>query len=264
MVPSVVKLLGRVPTPISSLPFLEADMSDLNEHEQLIRGLPLMARLSKEDLGSLASLGQVRSHRAGTYIFHQGDPGDSIYIILEGGLRISRISESGKESILALMGPGEACGELALLDGRPRSASAAATGVTKTLVVGRPDFIRWLSTRPGAALCLLETLSLLVRRKDEALADLAFLELSLRLARQLLDLAARAQDTQALDGRQGVTRIHVTQEGLASMLGVSRESVNKELNRLARDCWIELGRGSVTLADPESLREFAFGGEGLN
>lgn len=230
----------------------------VDKHEQIIRGLPLLARLPGEDLQALAVLGRVREYPSGAVVFNQGDSGDALYVIIEGQLRISLVSPSGEESTLALMGPGEACGDLALLDGRPRSASAIATGHTRTLVITREEFIRWLSGRPRAALALLETLSLLVRRKDEAMSDLAFVELSLRLAKRLLDLASD-QEMHVKRGRSDAIRLRITQRNLAAMLGVTRESVNKELNRFARKRWIALGRGSVAVRDFSALRGFVYG-----
>jgi len=217
----------------------------MDQHEQLIRDLPLLARLPEEELHALASRGRVRTHPAGTTIFRQGDPGDSLHVVIEGSVRITVLSPTGEEATLALLGPGESCGELSLVDGRPRSASAIASQETKTLVVARNDFLGWLSERPRAALALLETLSLRMRRTDEALADLAFMNLTHRLAKRLLDLAARHPRGSSL---------RITQSELAAMLGVSRESVNKQLNLFAREGWVALGRGSVTLKDPAALR----------
>lgn len=219
-----------------------------NQHEQLIRDLPLLARLPEEDLHALASCGRVRAYPAGATIFSEGDPGDSLHVVIEGSVRIAVLSPGGEEATLALLGPGESCGELSLVDGRPRSASAIASRATKTLVVARADFLRWLSERPRAALALLETLSLRMRRTDEALADLAFMDLTHRLAKRLLDLAAY---------HPGGSRLRITQNELAAMLGVSRESVNKQLNLFAREGWVGLGRGSVTLRDPAALRNLA-------
>ncbi len=217
-------------------------------HEQLIRDLPLLARLADEDLSALASRGRVYAYPAGTIIFREGDPGDSLHIVISGRVRIAVLSPSGEEATLALLGPGESCGELSLLDGKPRSASAIASEATKTLVVKRDDFLRWLSGRPGAARALLETLSLRMRRTDEALADLAFMDLTQRLAKRLLDLAG---------ANPSGPRLRITQSELAAMLGASRESVNKQLNGFAREGWVALGRGSVTLKDPAALRSLA-------
>jgi CRP-like cAMP-binding protein len=221
-------------------------------HRELIRDVPLLTRLAEEDLRALAAHGKVQRHPAGAVIFQEGDPGDSLHIVIEGDVRIAVLSGSGEEATVAMLGPGEFVGDLALLDGRPRSATAIASRPTKTLVVTRDDFTRWLGQRPRAALVLLEALSLRVRRTDEALADLAFLGLPQRLAKRLLILAG---------GRSGGdvsgVRLRVTQSELGSMLGVSRESVNKQLNRFARQGWIALGRGSVTLNDIEALHDEA-------
>jgi CRP/FNR family transcriptional regulator/CRP/FNR family cyclic AMP-dependent transcriptional regulator len=221
-------------------------------HEELIRDVPLLARLPEAELRALASKGHVHDYRSGTAIFHEGDPGDALYIVISGGVRIVVASRKGEEATVALLGPGECVGDLALVDGKPRSASAIASGKTKTLVVRRDDFRTWLIERPKAMLALLETLSLRVRRTDEALADFAFLDLPQRLAKRLLDLAIAQRDGQELAG----TQIKITQAELASMLGVSRESVNKQLNQFSRDGWIALRRGVITLAQPESLRTF--------
>jgi len=221
-------------------------------HEELIRDVPLLARLPQEELKALASKGHAHTYSSGTAIFHEGDPGDALHIVIEGGVRIVVASPKGEEATVALLGPGECVGDLALLDGRPRSASAIASGATKTLVVRRDDFREWISTRPKAAVALLETLSLRVRRTDEALADFAFLDMSQRLAKRLIDLASSQQSEGKLQG----ARLRITQAELASMLGVSRESVNKQLNQFARSGWIELKRGLVTVKDPDALRTF--------
>ncbi len=229
----------------------------MNEREELIRDIPLLARLPEEDVRALASRGRVRTFASGAIIFQEGDPGDSLSIVVEGSVRIVVSSAKGEEATVALLGPGECVGDLALLDGRPRSASAIAAEHSRALVVTREEFSRWLTQRPKAAFALLETLSLRVRRTDEALTDFAFLDLAHRLAKRLLDLANAQRDVQARGALAPGARIRTTQAELGSMLGVSRESVNKQLNLFAREGWITLGRGSVTLLDPEALRTFA-------
>jgi len=214
----------------------------------LIRDVPLLARLAPQDLRALASRGRVKSYRTGAVLFREGDRGDALHIVVEGAVRVSVLSSAGGEATVAVLGPGEFLGDLALLDGRPRSASAIVLQPTKTLVVTREDFRRWLRERPQAALALLEALSLRIRRTDEQLADVAFLDAAHRLAKRLVALAAGQYGTHIRGAR-----LRVTQAELASMLGVSRESVNKHLNELARKNLVTLGRGSITLLDPDTL-----------
>jgi CRP/FNR family cyclic AMP-dependent transcriptional regulator len=221
--------------------------------ETYIRDLPLLARLPDEDLKALASRGRVRRFNAGTTIFHEGDPGDAIYVVVDGRMRMSRLSGSGTEATLAIIGAGDCTGELSLFDGRPRSATATTMQPTRAFVVSRDDFVNWVRERPSAALALLETLSLRIRRTNEIVTDLVFLDLPHRLAKHLLTMAASHSD----GGNARRPRLQVTQAELASMLGVSRESVNKQLNQFARDGWITLSRGAVILDDSEALRTFA-------
>lgn len=227
-----------------------------SQPEQLMRDLPLLARLPGEDMRALASRGRMRSYPAGTTIFSEGERGDSLHVVVEGRVRITVTSGAGDEATVAMVGPGDCFGELSLLDGRPRSASAIASTPTKTFMVTRDGFVEWVKERPAAALAIMETLSLRLRRTDEALADLAFLDLAHRLAKQLIALAS----IHTSDGPPKLdppVRISVTQGELASMLGVSRESVNKQLNLFAREGLLTLSRGAVTLLDPEALRRFA-------
>jgi CRP/FNR family cyclic AMP-dependent transcriptional regulator len=222
-------------------------------NDAYIRDLPLLARLPDDDLKALASRGRVRRCNAGTTIFHEGDPGDAIYVVVDGRIRMSRLSGSGTEATLALIGAGDCTGELSLFDGKPRSATATAMQATRTFVVSREDFVNWIKERPGASLALLETLSLRIRRTNEIVTDLVFLDLPHRLAKHLLTLASAHADGNS--ARR--PRLQVTQGELASMLGVSRESVNKQLNQFSRDGWITLSRGAVTIDDSEALRTFA-------
>lgn len=223
--------------------------------EKLIRDVPLLARLAADDMRALASKGRMRSFSSGTTIFSEGEKGDSLHVVVDGRVRITVTSGSGDEATVATIGPGDCFGEFSLLDGRPRSASAIASSATRTFMVTREAFVEWVSERPGAALAILETLSLRLRRTDEALADLAFLDLAHRLAKQLIALAS----IHTPDGPPSLDppiRIQVTQGELASMLGVSRESVNKQLNTFAREGWLTLSRGAVIIQQPEALRTY--------
>lgn len=231
---------------------MAATPESVENPEKLIRDVPLLARLGGEDVRSLAQRGRVRNYSSGTVLFHEGEPGDSLHVVVEGRIRVAVVSPTGEEATVAYIGPGDCVGEFSIFDGRPRSASAIASERTKTFVVTRDAFVEWLEDRPTAALALLETLSLRLRRADEQLADLSFLDLPHRLAKQLLHLSqAHGEKT------DGGARLRVTPGELASMLAVSRESVNKQLNFVQREGWITLGRGWVRVLDPHALRTFA-------
>lgn len=206
--------------------------------------IPLLTRLPLDDVRALASGGRTRTYSPGTVIFREGGPGDSLHVVVEGSVRITRTSREGDEATIAILHAGECFGEMALLDGGPRSANAIAAEPVKTFVVTREQFRTWLLTRPAAAVALLETLSLRLRRADDSLVDRFFLDIGQRLAKVLLErVAAQPEDP----------RLRVTQAELASTLGVTRESVNKQLAVFAREGWVKTGRGSVTVLQPEAL-----------
>ncbi|MGH2609052.1 MAG: Crp/Fnr family transcriptional regulator [Tepidiformaceae bacterium] len=222
-------------------------------HEKLIRNVPLLARLASDDVRTLAQRGRVRNYGSGSVLFHEGEPGDSLHVVVEGRIRVAVVSPTGEEATVAYVGPGDCFGEFSVFDGRPRSATGIAAEKTKTFVVTRDAFVEWLTERPQAALALLETLSVRLRRTDDALADLAFLDLPHRLAKRLLALSAEHGERTG----GGEPRLRVTQGELASALAVSRESVNKQLNFFQREGWIALGRGWVRVLDAQALRTFS-------
>lgn len=219
------------------------------EAAERLRHVPLLARLPTDDVRSLAARGRLRRFKPGDAIVREGDPGDSLFVILEGAARILVSSPTGEEATVAHLGPGDCIGEFAVLDGLPRSATAVATIGTSAVAVTRDDFRAWLGDRPAAAFALLEELSLRLRRANQGLADQLFLGLSQRLARRLVLLAA----TQGAAAPTGGTRIRITQAELASMLGVTRESVNKELQTFASRGWVRTSRGAVTVLDSDAL-----------
>ncbi len=216
--------------------------------EQLHR-VPLLARLTSEDVRTLAARGRLRRFKDGDTIVREGEAGESLFVILEGNARIVVSSATGEEATVAHLGPGECIGEFAVLDGLPRSATAVATAPTSAICVTRDDFREWLTERPEAAFALLEEMSLRLRRANQGLADHLFLGLSQRLARRLVALAGTHGNQASGDG----IRVRITQAELASMLGVTRESVNKELQAFANRGWISTARGAVIIHDLEAL-----------
>ncbi|MDZ7727892.1 MAG: Crp/Fnr family transcriptional regulator [Dehalococcoidia bacterium] len=226
----------------------EAPASAVETAEQLKR-VPLLARLASEDVRALAGRGRLRRFKSGETIVREGEPGDALYVILEGAARVVMSSPTGEEATVAHLGPGECIGEFAVLDGLPRSATAIATLNVSSVYVTREQFRIWLTERPEASFALLEELSLRLRRANQGLADQLFLGLAQRLARRLVTLAT----TQGTPATNGGLRIRITQAELASMLGVTRESVNKELQGFASRGWLSTSRGAVTVYDLQAL-----------
>jgi len=217
-----------------------------SDHRRIIRDVPLLAKLGADDLDALAECGTEREYADGDRIVNAGDTDRSLHLIMRGRARICVVSAEGEEATVARISAGECVGEMSLIDGHPRSASVIAEGPTRTFMVGHPEFVAWLAPRPDAALALLETLSLRLRKTDESLTDVFFLDVPHRLAKQLASLSG---------GKAGA-EIRITQAEQASTLGVTRESVNKALNQFKDAGWIEIGRGRVVVDDPGALQAY--------
>ncbi len=162
----------------------------------------------------------------GDVLFHEGDPGDKLYVIVEGKIKLGRTSTDGRENLLAILGPGEMFGELSLFDPGPRTATATAVAETQILGLSNEQLQRFIAGRPYVAGTLLAALARRLRRTNENLADLVFTDVPGRVAKALLDLSRRF-------GRpveNGVMVSHdLTQEELAQLVGASRETVTPSL-----------------------------------
>src|SRR3954451_6224168 len=190
----------------------------------------------------------------GETIFHEGDQGDRLYVIVEGKIKLGRTSGDGRENLLAILGPGEMFGELSLFDPGPRTATATSVGDTRLIGLGKAAFEPWLLEHPEVAQTLLQALARRLRRTNETLADLVFTDVPGRVAKALLDLSTRF-------GRptdDGILVAHeLTQEELAQLVGASRETVNKALADFATRGWLRLEGRAVVLLDVERLRKRA-------
>jgi CRP/FNR family cyclic AMP-dependent transcriptional regulator len=235
---------------------LRADLSysgddGVTEIGQLLERVPFVAALGASERGALAAAAKRRRFKRDEAIFDKDDPGDSLFIIDEGSVRIYLPSPQGVDLTLAVLGPGDFFGDMALLDGRPRSAGAAALQETETVALDRADFIAVLRSRPEAAMVVLAAVAQRLRETNEMAGDLAFLDVSGRLAKKLLELAA----AHGVERSEGILLdLRLTQEELANMVGVTRESVNRSLAVLRREGVIG-GKGRrFVIRDVEALR----------
>lgn len=211
----------------------------------------LFEGLSQTELERLAALTKRRRSRKGLPIFREGDPGAALYIIESGEVKISVTSEDGKEFVLALLGPGDFFGDLALVDGEPHSADAVAREECSLLLLRREDFQRYLASRPEIAMHLLGVLSRRLRRNTTMLQEAAFLDVSARVASALLQLA----DLHGQPDGDGITiASQFSQTELAAMVGSSRESVNKWLRYYERIGLVRSAGRTLTILEPDQLR----------
>jgi CRP-like cAMP-binding protein len=219
-------------------------MSTAKVTTDLLRNVPAFARLSDAEREALAvSVGSQRFERGET-IFHQGSSGSVLYIVVSGQVRIYTTSESGQEVSVSIMRAGDFFGELALLDGNPRSASAEAMCPTATLTLHRAAFLHTINTCPTIAASILEVMTMRLRQSTIYAEQLAGLSAAQRVVRQLLGLAARYGVPES-----GATRIdlHLTQDDLASLSGTTRETVNRVLASLRDQGLIRVERARVSI-----------------
>ena len=215
---------------------------------------PLFAALEPEEQRELRSqMVEVRLGRGQT-LFNEGDPGDRLYVVAEGKVKLGRTAGDGRENLLAVMGPGEMFGELSLFDPGPRTAAATAVTDTTLRGLGHADLQPWLTEHPQVAVHLLAALARRLRRTNEAMADLVFSDVPGRVAKALLDLANRF----GVPADDGLRVTHdLTQEELAQLVGASRETVNKALADFAGRGFLRLEGRGVVILDLERLRRRA-------
>jgi CRP-like cAMP-binding protein len=215
--------------------------------QKVLEKCALFSSLDAKARSEIAAYAVSRAFSAGESICRLGDRGDSMMAVVVGTVRISLPTVRGKEIILADLGPGELFGEIALLDGRSRSANAMALTNCQLMVLARRDVLPFLKTNPAACMKLMEILCARIRRSDERMADIAFFNLPVRLAKILLSYQPQGR---------GATKLSLSQSELAEMAGGTREKVNRCLRDWQRLGILELKNRWTIILKPEALREF--------
>ena len=211
---------------------------------------PMFGVVPRESLRRMAMACTTRTFGRGQYLWYQGDEGDRLLIVVSGALKIVVQSERGDEIVLVTLGPGETTGELALLDGAPRSASVVAAEPTTVVMLTRTAVLEVLAENPHVLDAVLRNLGQIVRRLTDQVADLTFLDLTGRLAKLLLRLG---EDRTRPDGTV-VIDLGITQSDLAAMVGASRPAVNRVLQRMAARGLITVDGQVIVLRDLAGLR----------
>jgi len=214
---------------------------------------PFFADLTSEKIDRLVSYSRVETYRAKQQIFAEGAAAQSLYGVLKGTVRISGSSSEGATVTYNIIQPGQVFGEIALLDGKPRSADATAMTDSELLVLNRREFTEFLRANPKLVERLLATLCDRLRRTTKQVGDILFIEGPTRVAQKLLELAR--VDTGSND--DSAVTIRITQQELSYMLGLSRETTNKQLAEWQKAGLIRAGKGSITLLSVHGLHKAA-------
>jgi len=210
----------------------------------------LFAALSDAEAWELISLSRQESAPAKHLVFQVGEAGDSLHIVLEGRVKVSLLSEEGKEAILSILGAGEVFGEMSLFDGEPRSAAVTTMEPCRFLVLRRQSLLPFLEKRASIMLELIAEMSRRLRATNTLVGNLSFLNLSARLARILLNLV---QQYGKVTPKGIVIGLKLSQEELGHLVGVSRESVNRQLRLWVETGLIEYDRGTLIVLNSDAL-----------
>jgi CRP/FNR family transcriptional regulator, cyclic AMP receptor protein len=232
--------------PMSKLTKLDA--------RELLRNLSLFQDLSQKELDALVAASTSRLYAAREVVFREGDAGDAAFAVSHGWLKVVAHGPDGQEATLSLMGAGEAFGELAILDGGPRSATVVALEPSLLLVLERARFHELLVSSPQLAYKMLLVTAHRLRRLSERVEDVEFLDVPARLAKKLIELSRSGTDLG--DGRIRV-RVRLSQRELGGMINATRESINKHLRLLGENGLVEQGKGGEMVVRPARLRELA-------
>jgi CRP-like cAMP-binding protein len=221
----------------------------------LLKGIPLFAEMSPDQLSPVVGVLDRRTYRKGEMILHQGDEGESLYVIVSGRVRIYTLSPEGHELSVSICDKGDFFGEMAVLNREPRSASAEAMEHTEVLVLHRRAFHNHLLSNPIAAIHIIETLSNRLRRTTESAEELFSLNVHQRIARKLLELVERY----GVEQDEGVLiDLDLSQEAIASLVGTTRESANRALSRLREQGVVQMERVRIRVLSRERLEELLY------
>ena len=209
-----------------------------------LSGIGIFKALASPDLLRLTSLFRTKSFGPNETIFVQGDEGQGLYLIRSGRIKICTNDRQGNELIFTYLSSGDILGEIAILDGLPRSATAIAITHTNTFYLDRYDFLEFLKTSPQACIDIIISLCNSLRRVSTHLEEVSFLDVSGRIARNLISMSSKEELLQSCD---------ISQEELGNVVGASRVIVNKILNSFVDLGYIEMARKKITILNEHEL-----------
>jgi CRP/FNR family cyclic AMP-dependent transcriptional regulator len=224
------------------------------DRRELLANVSIFGMLDERELQVLLDLTTTRRLAAKESLFRKGDPGNRLYGVLSGRLKVMASAPDGKEMVFGVMGPGEVIGEIALVDSNPRSASVVALEPAELLTLHRRDLVPFLEQHPSVAIQLASVLARRLRRLSEKAEDTVFLALPARMAKTLVALIDSYRGAEgAGSGADSPVEIRLAQQDLADMLGTTRETVNKQLRLWEDESILELKRARISVLRRDAL-----------
>jgi CRP-like cAMP-binding protein len=217
----------------------------------VLRKHPIFCDLDSEAFDQLGRYAKHATLKRGASIFSKGDPGNSLVAVISGTVKISVSSPDGRSAILNLIGPGEIFGEVAVLDGQARTADATANTNCEIFVIDRREFLPFVQSQPALAMKFIELLCARLRWTSDQVEQVILQDLPGRLASALIRL------TEKHKAAQGGRTIAITQQEISEMVGMTRESINKQLRAWAARNWVRLEHGAIVVLDAEPLQALA-------
>ena len=222
------------------------------DERELIRTVPIFSELSDEEVGAIARHATRRQFQKVAVIFFENEPGDTLYIVAAGRVRVSILGDDGREVILSVLGPGDFFGEMALLDNDPRSATTIAAEDTELLCLSRPDFEKVLRESPAMMMALIKVLTTRLRHANQQISTLALLDVYGRVARLIVEMA-QEEGRRLKDGRIAFRRS--THQEIANRIGTTRETVTRMLKDLQRQKLVHVD-GKEFVVGPDFEKAF--------
>jgi len=223
-------------------------------NDSVLKNIPMFADLKDEILDKISSLMQKRLYKRNNMILMEEDVGDTLFILNQGSVKITRLSDDGREVILSILGDGDFFGEMSIFDGESRSANVIALEDSEVFVLKRGDFLELLEKHPKIAIALLQELAIRLRRSDQQIEGLSLSDAENRIAMSIIRLA---EDLGVIKLGQVIIDNLPFQQDIANMAGTSRETVSRMLKLLERKGWIQRkGRQLIITNYNEFVKEF--------
>ena len=230
--------------------------SDIESKIVFLRRVPIFGGVDDENLTKVASITSEKSYSKKNIVFHEGDYGDALYVIKSGRIKIAKVALDGREKTLTILKGGDFFGEMAIFDDMPRSATAESMdNDVRLLSISKNDFERLIIENPSIAIRIMKDLTRRIRQVNEQVQDLAFKDVHGRVASTLFNLLTAEKEVSKDLNKESLNSLKMTHQDLANMVGSSRETVTRALNRLQDEGIISISHQQISILELDKLND---------